>query len=124
MSSNMEIVKICEYCKKDFLSKKLTSQCCSPNCSKRFYALKKRNGNIAHVEQETALKRKYKATISIEQLALINAKELLTLKEAAILLNISPLTLRRWTLSGKMVSHKLGKKHIFIKANITTAFES
>jgi len=114
----MEIVKICEYCKKDFLSKKTTSQCCSPNCSKRFYALKQKNAKIATVMQETALKRKLKASNTIQELEIINAKELLTLKEAAILLNVSPLTLRRWTLSGKMISHKIGKKHIFKRKSL------
>jgi excisionase family DNA binding protein len=43
----------------------------------------------------------------------MKSKSFLTLKEAAVLLNISPLTLRRWVLSGKMKSSKLGEKHIF-----------
>jgi excisionase family DNA binding protein len=35
------------------------------------------------------------------------------LKEAALLLNVSSLTLRRWTLAGKVKSKKVGKKHAF-----------
>jgi excisionase family DNA binding protein len=47
------------------------------------------------------------------QIETIQRKQFLTLNEAAFLLNISPLTLRRWVLSGKMKSKKIGKKHIF-----------
>lgn len=32
----------------------------------------------------------------------MNTKGYLTLKEAVLILNISPLSLRRWTLGGKM----------------------
>lgn len=41
------------------------------------------------------------------------SKEWLTLKEAAFLLNVSPLTLKRWTLAGKVKSEKVGRKHLF-----------
>jgi excisionase family DNA binding protein len=45
----------------------------------------------------------------------IQAKEFLSLKEAALLLNVSPLTLRRSVLGGKMKSKKMGRKHLFKK---------
>lgn len=48
-----------------------------------------------------------------EQVRAIQAKEWLTLMEAALLLNVSPLTLRRWVLAGKMKSKKVGRKHLF-----------
>ena len=59
------------------------------------------------------VKRKPKAFITEEQVKVIQVKEWLTLKEAALLLNVSPLTLRRWTLAGKMRSEKVGRKHLF-----------
>ena len=89
------------------------TKCCSDDCSKRFYKLKIKNDKIAQAELKTEIKRKPKAFITEEQIKAINAKQYLTLKEAAILLNVSPLTLRRWTLAGKMNSHKIGKKWIF-----------
>jgi excisionase family DNA binding protein len=49
---------------------------------------------------------------------LIQVKEYLTLKEAALLLNITPLTLRRWVFAGNVSSRKVGKKHVFQKADI------
>jgi len=42
----------------------------------------------------------------------------LTLKEAALLLNVSPLTLRCWTLAGKVKSKKMGKKHAIARMEL------
>ena len=109
----MKIVKICEYCKNEFIAKTTTTKCCSDNCSKRFYKLKIKNDKIAQAELKTEIKRKPKAFITEEEIKAIQAKENLTLIEAAILLNITPLTLRRWTLAGKMNSKKVGKKWMF-----------
>jgi excisionase family DNA binding protein len=113
MSSNIRVIKICEYCSKDFIAKKTTTKTCSDDCAKRFYKLKKQNDRIAQVEIETAVKRKPKAIITEDEVKSIQAKQFLTLKEASLLLNVSPLTLRRWTLAGKFKSTKVGKKHCF-----------
>jgi len=111
MSSNMRIVKICESCKNEFIAKKTTSKTCSDACAKRLYKLNQRNTKIAHTEMRTEIKRSPMAIITKDQIETVQAKENLTLKEAAILLNISSLTLRRWILSGKVRSNKVGKKH-------------
>ena len=113
MSSNIKIVKICEYCNIEFIAKTTTTKCCSDNCSKRFYKLKIKNDKIAQAELKTEIKRKLKNFITEEEIKLIQATENLTLIEAAVLLNITPLTLRRWTLAGKMNAHKVGKKWMF-----------
>lgn len=118
MSSNMKLVKICEFCKKEFVARTTATQCCSDSCAKRFYKLKKRNEAIHQAELKTEIKRKPQAFIGEEQIRMVQAKQWLTLKEAALLLNVSPLTLRRWTLAGKMVSQKIGKKHLFDKINL------
>ncbi len=115
MCSNIRVIKVCEFCKKEFIAKKTTSQTCSDECAKRFYKLKIKNGKIAQAELETEIKRKPHSFITADHIKLINAKEYLSLKEAALLLNITPLTLRRWTLSGKVKSQKIGKKHAFKK---------
>lgn len=115
MSSNMQIVKICEYCTKEFIAKKTTTKCCSDDCAKRFYKLNKRNDKIAQAELKTEIKRQPKAFITEAEIRVIQTKQYLTLKEAAVLLNVSPLTLRRWTLDGKMNAYKIGKKWMFEK---------
>src|ERR1019366_3989443 len=118
MSSNIKIVKICEYCNHEFIAKTTTTKCCSDNCSKRFYRLKIKNDKIARAKLKTEIRRRPKAFITEEEIKAIQAKENLTLIEAAILLNITPLTLRRWTLAGKVNSQKVGKKHIYMRKNL------
>ena len=113
MSSNLRIVKICAYCKQEFIARKTTTETCSDACAKRFYKVKQREKAIQRAEVETMVKREAKTFTTEEQLKAIQAKEWLTLKEAAFLLNVSPLTLRRWVLSGKMMSQKAGRKHVF-----------
>lgn len=106
----MQILKICEYCKKDLIAKKTTSKTCSDDCAKRLYKLNQRNKKIHHEELKTEIKRKAKAFIKEDQIKAMQAKENLTLKEAAFYLNISPLTLHRWILGGNVRSNKIGKK--------------
>ena len=118
MSSNMHILKVCEYCKKDFIAKKTTSACCSDNCAKRLYKDRKRDEKIKLVEVETKSKKILSAGIVEDEFKIINAKQYLTLIEAALLLNVSPLTLRRWTLAKQIAASKSGKKWIFDKTLI------
>ena len=118
MSSNMQIIKICEYCKNEFIAKKTNSKTCSDPCAKRLYKLNQRNRKIAQAKMKAEIKRSPGPFIAEDQIKAIQAKEHLTLKEGAFFLNISPLTLRRWTLAGKMKSKKIGKKHMFQKADL------
>lgn len=118
MSSNLRIVKVCECCKQEFIARKTTSQTCSDHCAKRFYKVKQRDKAIQRLDVETMVKREAKAFITEEEVKAIQAKERLTLKEAALLLNVSSLTPRRWVLSGKMRSEKVGRKHMFVRKNL------
>jgi excisionase family DNA binding protein len=118
MSSNLRIVKICAFCKQEFLARKTTTETCSNPCAKRLYKLRVREKAISRAKMETMVKRKPAAFITEEQVKVVQAKEWLTLKEAALLLNVSPLTLRRWTLAGNVKSKKVGRKHMFRKVDL------
>lgn len=109
----MQILKICEFCKNEFVARTTVTQCCSDPCAKRLYKVRVREKAISRAKLETEIKQKPEAYIMEEQVRVIQAKEWLTLKEAALLLNVSPLTLRRWTLAGKVRSEKIGRKHMF-----------
>lgn len=124
MSSNIRILKVCEYCKQEFIAKKTTSKTCSDACAKRFYKLNQKKDKIAQAELKEEMKRKPKVFVTEEEIKAIQAKENLTLKEAALLLNISPLTLRRWVLAGKVKSEKMGKKHVFMKEAVDRLLSS
>jgi excisionase family DNA binding protein len=118
MSSNLRIVKVCAYCKQEFIARKTTTETCSDACAKRFYKVKQRQKAVQRVETETMVKKEPSAFKSEGEIKAIQAKEWLTLKEAALLLNVSPLTLRRWTLAGRVKSKKVGKKHAFRRVEL------
>ncbi len=118
MSSNLRIVKICAFCKQEFIARKTTTETCSDPCAKRLYKVKEREKAIRRVEVQTVVKQEPKAFITEGEIKAVQAKEWLTLKEAALLLNVSPLTLRRWTLAGKVKSKKVGRKHLFRKDDL------
>jgi excisionase family DNA binding protein len=82
------------------------------------YKLRRREEAIRLVEIKAGTKRKPIAYITEKQVRVIQAKEWLTLKEAALLLYVSPLTLRRWVLAGNMKSKKVRKKHLFRKGSL------
>ena len=118
MSSNLRIVKICACCKQEFIARKTTTETCSDACAKRLYKVKQRAKAIQRVEVETMVKKKPSSFINEDEIKVIQAKEWLTLKEAALLLNVSPLTLRRWTLARQVKSKKVGRKHAFRRGEL------
>jgi excisionase family DNA binding protein len=118
MSSNLRIVKICAFCKQEFIARKTTTETCSDPCAKRLYKVKLREKAISRAKIETEIKRKPDTYITEEQVKAIQAKEWLTLVEAALLLNVSPLTLRRWVLAGRVKSEKVGRKHAFRREDL------
>jgi excisionase family DNA binding protein len=124
MSSNMKILKTCEFCKCEFIAKKTTTKTCSHRCGQRLYKLNLRNDKVAQAELKEQIKRKPKAFITEEEMTVIQVKEHLTLKEAALLLNITPLTLRRWVFAGKVNSRKAGKKHNINRSTIENVIEA
>jgi excisionase family DNA binding protein len=120
MSSNIRILKACEYCNNEYIAKTTVSRTCSDNCAKRLYKLKQRTTKIEQVILKEEVKKRPKSFLDETELRALQAKEYLTLKEAAILLNISQLTLRRKVLTGKATSRKIGKKHIFERASLAS----
>ncbi len=80
MSSNMRILKICEFCRNEFVAKTTVTQCYSDACAKRLYKVKKRNGAISRAKLETEIMQKPEAFVTEEEVRMIQMKEWLTLK--------------------------------------------
>jgi excisionase family DNA binding protein len=78
----MEVQKVCAYCGKDFIAQRTHTQACSDNCAKRLYKLKKRGEKIEQVKAQTF-------TIKTQPFEVLKAKEFLTVRETAQLLNCS-----------------------------------
>ena len=84
MSSNLRIVKICAFCKHEFIARKTTTETCSDPCAKRLYKLRLREKAISRAKLETEATRKPGIFVTEEQVKVIQAKEWLTLVEAAL----------------------------------------
>src|SRR5258708_19647597 len=87
MSSNMRIIKICEFCKNEFVFKTTITQCCSDACAKRLYKVKKKNEAISRAKLETKVKRKPEAFITEGKIKVIQATKRLSLKKPTFLFN-------------------------------------
>jgi excisionase family DNA binding protein len=118
VNTKVRIIKVCKSCGREFEARTTVTATCSDPCAKRYYKEKKRNDKIAQAGLKMEIQRKPEQFITEDQIRVIQAKEFLNLKEAALLLNVSPLTLRRWVLAGKVVSMKVGRKHLFSKRDL------
>ena len=82
MSSNIYTQRICQYCGKEFTARTTVTQYCSHKCNSRDYKKKLKEKNLNRSDNETK-RNKLKALIYVQN------KEILSLKEAAILLGVS-----------------------------------
>lgn len=108
MSSNIRVNKICEYCNKQFEARKTTTKTCSDHCAKMFYKQRQRATKIEASNNELIqVKRK-----PIEDL---KAKEYLTVKETATLLNCSVRTAYRMVKQGSIRGVNLSQRLIRVR---------
>ncbi|MBD0374537.1 MAG: excisionase family DNA-binding protein [Flavisolibacter sp.] len=117
-STNIRILKNCTFCSQQFVAQKISTQYCSHRCAAKAYKIRMRKSVVAVTEAKEQLVRNTKTVITENDIKVIQAKQYLTLKEAAILLNVAPLTLRRWIFAGRIISNKVGKKHIIDRTAI------
>ncbi len=108
MSSNIEIIRICEYCHKDFIAKTTVTKYCSHKCNCRAYKEKVKSKKIKKSNEETYLTKNH-------DLELIKAKEFLTVRDITILMNCSRQTIYKIIDSGKLKSIDLEIKKIIVK---------
>ena len=109
MSSNIRIERVCEFCKCKFVARTTKTKFCSHRCSSRSWKHTARQEKIVISNIESTITGKIRTTVNFPALA---GKELLTIKEASALLNITHLTLRRWIKEGRIISNRIGKKHL------------
>ncbi len=108
MSSNIKVQKICQYCGKDFEARKTTSQTCSDHCAKMYYKVKLRAAKVEISNKETL----HIKTKPIEEL---KAKEFLTVRDVATLLNCSVRTVYYYIESENIKAVNLGQRMTRIK---------
>lgn len=115
MSSNIEIQRICQYCNKEFTARTTVTKYCSMKCTKAVSRNKVRNAKIEISNEQV---RRIKG-ISIEDL---KAKEFLTVKETAKLLNCSRQTVNRAINMGRLTAVNFGIKSTRVKLSDLDTF--
>jgi excisionase family DNA binding protein len=117
MSSNIKVQRICQFCSNEFTAKTTVTQYCSDTCAKRGYKLRLRNKKVEEAVKETA-------RIRAKPIEELNAKEFLTVAEAAALLNFSKRTIYYYVALGRINAVNLSQRLIRIRrAEINKLFE-
>lgn len=115
MSSNMKIIRICEFCKEQFTAKTTRTKYCSHRCNSRAYKVKDRNEKVEASNQETA------ANFSAD-LERIRLREFLNITQASLLLGISRRTIYRLIDRGELNTAKYGTRSVIRKCDLEAFF--
>ena len=112
MSSNIEIRRICAWCKQEFIAHKTTTTCCSHRCANLLYKQKKREASIKANNQivEKVIKEK--------PIAKIRDKPILTITEAATYIGVTRPTLYGYLKRGELKAIRLGYKFLLKKEDL------
>lgn len=117
MSSNIKVQRICQHCSKEFTARTTTTLYCSHRCNSAAYKAKQRAGKVEQSNKETQRIKNQ----SIEEL---KAKEFLTVREVASLLNCSVRSAYYYIESGTIKGVNLGQRITRVKrSDIDKLFE-
>jgi len=117
MSSNIIIQRICQYCGKEFTARTTSTQYCTLECNRKAYKAKQRAVKIEQSNSETQQKRNQPN----EEL---KAKEFLTVREVASLLNCSVRSVYYYIETGTIKAVNLGQRITRVKrSEIDKLFE-
>ena len=108
MSSNIKVQRICQHCGKEFEAKQTTTRFCSHTCNSRAY-----KNRIKDLKVEVSNKETVKAISKpIEEL---KAKEFLTVRDVAKLLNLSIRTTYRMIDQGSIKAVNLAERKTLVR---------
>jgi excisionase family DNA binding protein len=117
MSSKIEVQRICQHCGNEFTARTTVTQYCSDTCSKRAYKARLKAAKIENSNKETQRTKSQ----PIEEL---KAKEFLTVREVARLLNCSVRSAYYYIESGTIKAVNLGQRITRVKrSDIDKLFE-
>lgn len=117
MSSNIRITRVCEFCGNDFEAKTTVTKCCSDYCAKRAYKARKKAEKVKASSEEVK-------EIKARPIEDIKAKEFLTVRDAAKLLNCSRQTIYNLINTGSLKAKNIKlKKTLIQRSEIDQLFE-
>lgn len=108
MSSNIEVQRICQHCGKEFTARTTQTRFCSHICNSRAYKVSLKSLKVEVSNKET---QRIKAK-PIEEL---KAKEFLTVRDVATLLNCSVRSVYYYIKSGNIKAVNLSKRATWVK---------
>lgn len=116
MSSNIEILKICQHCEKTFIARTTVTKFCSHKCASRNYKKRKRDEKIQKVTPASV----QRVNFNQEQL---KHKDFLSIDETCKLLGTSRMTIYRQIKSGNIKAGKIGRRTIIKRTEIDKLFQ-
>jgi excisionase family DNA binding protein len=108
MSSNLQVQRICQHCGNEFTARTTVTQYCSLACASKAHKAKKRAERVEASNKETLV-------IKAKPLEVIKAKEFLTVREVASLLNCSVRSAYHYIESGTIKAVNLGQRTTRVK---------
>jgi excisionase family DNA binding protein len=116
MSSNITVQRICTYCGEEFTAKTTVTKYCSIKCNRRAYKANKRSEKVKRSNTETI-------KVKTQPMEVLKAKEFLTVREVAQLLNCSVRSVYYQIEDGTIKATNLGQRLIRVKrSNIDNLF--
>ena len=115
MSTNIEVQRVCEYCRKEFTARTTVTRYCSHTCNSRAYKHKIKELKVTVSNKET----KRIVSKPLEELIV---KPFLSISETCSLLGISRRTIYRMVQKGDLKAGKVGKRTIIQRSEIDKLF--
>jgi excisionase family DNA binding protein len=108
MSSNIKVQRICQNCGSEFTARTTVTRFCGDDCAKKAYKARQRAVKIQESNKETQ-------GIRIRPIEDILAKEFLTVRDVAILLNSSLRTVYRLIEQGNLKAFNISQRKTLVR---------
>ena len=115
MSSNIEVIRICEHCKRQFTARTTRTRYCSHICNSRGYKSLVRKGKVEKSNNEIV-------QLLNTDLEKIKPLEFLKITQATLLFGISRSTLYRLVNNGQLDIAKFGKRTVIRRCDLEAFF--
>jgi len=108
MSSNIQVKRVCQHCGNEFTARTTVTQYCGDDCAKRAYKARLKAAKIEASNNETQ-------QIKTKPFEELKAKEFLTVREVAQLLNCSVRSAYYYIDAGTIKAVNLGQRATRVK---------
>ena len=108
MSTNIQAQRICEYCGKEFTARTTKTRYCCHTCNSRAYKASVKSLKVELSNKETQHTK-------IKPIEELKAKEFLTVKEVAILLNCSVRSVYNYINNGMIKAVNLSQRQTRVR---------